>query len=152
MGQRYDINGWWAELKCIMSKPKHSVTAARLTSPKLSPPAGWQWKRPRVEIVEIQGQNSLHHWVASGRTVGLEGLISTYGFNWMRNKPFFGMSSRWDLGVFYYCSINLIYLNRTRQDKRKLRRKSNFLENLTETYLDLVVPKINQLPQQWMLV
>lgn len=79
--------------------------------------------------------------------------ISTYGFNWVRNKPFFGMSSCWDLGVFYYCSINLIYLNITRQDKRKLRRRSNFLENLTETYLDLIIPKkINQLLQQWMLV
>ena len=69
----WDTNEQWAELKCIMSKPKHSITAARPTSPKLSSPAEWQWKRPCVEMVETRDQtrsNILHHWVATRTVVG----------------------------------------------------------------------------------
>ena len=105
---------WWTELKCIMSKPKHSVTAARPTSPKLSSPAEWQQKRPCVEIVETRNQNSLHHWVASRRTVvGRDPCPHLVLTEWEMN--FFFCMSSWRSGSFLLFEENLIYLNITRK-------------------------------------
>ena len=118
----WDTNEQWAELKCIMSKPKHSVTAARPTSPKLSSPAEWQWKRPCVEMVETRDQNSLHHWVATRRTVVGGNLCPHMVLIEWEMNVFFCMLS-WRSGSFLLSQENLIYLNRTKKRWNKSQDK-----------------------------
>ena len=114
----WDTNEQWAELKCIMSKPKHSVTAARPTSPKLSSPAEetlcWNGRDTRSKQPTSL---SCHKKDSCWRKP-----MPTHGFNWMRNERFFCMLS-WRSGSFLLSQENLIYLNTTKKRWNKSQDK-----------------------------
>ena len=118
----------WGTAEILMNNEQNwsvSCPSQNIQLPLPDPPARSSLpllKRPCVEMVETRDQNSLHHWVATRRTVVGGNLCPHMVLIEWEMNVFFCMLS-WRSGSFLLSQENLIYLNRTKKRWNKSQDK-----------------------------